>query len=74
VFLWRLDERGNPAPIPVRAGLTDGQFTEIEGPGLEVGMEVIAAVTGSDGAGGATNPFQSGQQRPGGPGGFPTRP
>jgi HlyD family secretion protein len=71
--LWKLDERGNPAPVRVRTGITDGQYTLVEGPGVSEGMEVIAAVTGANGAAGATNPFQSQARPQGGPGG-PVRP
>ena len=31
--------------MPVRPGITDGQFTEVRGPLLEEGMQVIAGMT-----------------------------
>ena len=56
--LWHLDATGKPVPLPVRTGLTDGQNTEVTGPGLEEAMQVIAGVTtGSKTA--STSPFQS---------------
>ncbi len=71
VILWRVDERGHPAPLPVRTGVTDGQFTVVEGPELHEGMEVIAATTAAGATAGATNPFQSQARPTGGPGGPP---
>jgi HlyD family secretion protein len=73
VVLWRVDGRGNPVPVPVRAGITDGQFTVVEGPELEEGMQVIAATTSGSAGAGSTNPFQAQGPPRGGPGGF-TRP
>jgi multidrug efflux pump subunit AcrA (membrane-fusion protein) len=57
----------------VRTGLTDGQETEITGPNLKEGMQVIAAITSSAAAttGPVASPFQTQQQGgPGGRGGF----
>ncbi|RMF63970.1 MAG: efflux RND transporter periplasmic adaptor subunit [Bacteroidetes bacterium] len=68
--LWYLDEQGQPAMLRVRTGLTDGQYTEVSGPGLEEGMQVIAGVTRTSGEEGTTNPFQSNQGRRPPPGGF----
>jgi HlyD family secretion protein len=42
--LWYLDASGKLAIARVRAGLTDGQLTEVEGPGLKEGMQVIIGV------------------------------
>jgi HlyD family secretion protein len=71
--LWYVDEGGRPAMIPVRIGLTDGQYTEISGPEVVAGMQVIAGVIGGSATGAAApNPFQSTQPRaPTGPGGAP---
>jgi HlyD family secretion protein len=71
VILWSVDDRGNPVPVPVRTGITDGQFTVVEGPEVHEGMEVIAATTASSATAGATNPFQSQARPSGGPGGPP---
>jgi HlyD family secretion protein len=70
-FLWYLDTDGKVNATPVKAGITDGQYTAIQGPGIQEGMQIIAAVTGSA-ASSATNPFQSQQQGPrrGPPGGM----
>jgi HlyD family secretion protein len=59
--LWTLDQNGRPAPVRVRTGLTDGQETEVTGPGMKEGMRIIAAVT-NEKAGGASSPFQQQQQ------------
>jgi HlyD family secretion protein len=42
--LWYLDASGKLAITRVRAGLTDGQLTEVEGPELKEGMQVIVGV------------------------------
>lgn len=41
--IWIL-ENGRPKSIPVRVGITDGQFTEIMGEGLSEGMQVLVGV------------------------------
>ncbi len=43
--LWFLDTDGRLSVMPVRTGITDGQFTEVSGPRLEPGMKVIAGIT-----------------------------
>jgi len=72
--LWMLDENGDLTVARVRPGITDGQYTEISGPRIEEGMQVIAGiVSGSVAATAPSNPFQpsAGQnQRRGPPGGF----
>jgi len=70
--LWTVDENGTLDVVPVKVGISDGQYTEIEGPKVKEGMEVIAAVTTSVSEG-ATNPFEQNQRGPGPrrrPGGF----
>lgn len=67
-MLWTVDGAGKVAVIPVRTGISDGTNTEIQGPGLQEGMQVIAGLNQTGGTGGTTNPFQNGG--PGGPGGF----
>ncbi len=37
-------ENGKPKSITVKAGLTDGQFTEVSGEGLQEGMEILVGV------------------------------
>ncbi len=67
--LWYLDSSGKLAVARVHTGLTDGQETEITGPKIKEGMQIIAAVTGGSTSGSATaNPFQGNTQ--GGRGGF----
>ncbi len=68
-LLWYLDADGQPAVVPVRPGLTDGQYTEVTGPGLEPGMEVIAGVSQATAAA-ASSPFQRDAPRHGPRGGF----
>ena len=55
--LWVL-ENGAPKPLTVRAGLTDGVATEVQGAGLEPGLQVIAGVQTADAAPAAQNPLQ----------------
>jgi HlyD family secretion protein len=73
--LWYLDKSGKLASTRVRTGITDGQRTEIQGPGVTEGMQVIigtstAAQSATTTSG--TSPFQSQQPRSGPrpPGGF----
>jgi HlyD family secretion protein len=70
--LWCLDDHGQLAVVSVRTGLSDGQMTEIVGPRLEPGMQIIIGATqggGTSTAAAAASPFTSGQQqsRPPGP-------
>ena len=69
-MLWYVGKDGKLAVARVHTGLTDGQYTEISGPNVQAGMQIIAAVTGGSAtASSAQNPF-SGQQGRGGRGGF----
>lgn len=70
--LYYLDEDGRLAATRVGAGLSDSQWTEIQGPSVvAAGLEVIAGTTGSSTTSSAVkNPFQNSQtqnQRPAGP-------
>ncbi len=60
--------------MPVRTGITNGQVTQVSGPRLKEGMQVIAGVSAAgSAAGAAASPFGGGQQSRGGrprPGGF----
>jgi HlyD family secretion protein len=69
ITLWYVDKEGKLGVARVRAGLSDGQKTEVRGQGIAEGMQVIVAVTQSDEPG-SGSPFQA--QRPTGfrPGGF----
>jgi HlyD family secretion protein len=60
-----------PTPISVRAGLTDGSFTEITSDELKEGDQVIVGeiVASSGAAPASTNPFAPQPFRPGGGGG-----
>ena len=73
--LWYVDSTtGKPAVMRVRTGLSDGQNSQVMGPNLKEGMQVIigTATTTATTTTTSTSPFQ--QQRrgpgPGGPGGF----
>lgn len=74
--LWYLDAAGRPQEMRVRTGLTDGQVTEVSGPKVQEGMEIIAGLLTGSAAQAATaqgtsvNPFQSQQRRMGPPGGM----
>lgn len=70
--VWTL-QKGALKAVPVRAGLSDGVMTEIEGPGLAPGTPVIAGMqTAEAAAPAAVNPLQprtgggTGGRRPGG--------
>jgi HlyD family secretion protein len=71
--LWVLGPDGNPKVVPVETGLSDGQWTEISGEGIQEGMEAIAGVVSED-APATSNPFSttqpSGPQRFGPPRAF----
>ncbi len=74
--LWRVDASGKLMAVPVHAGLSDGQKTEVQGAGLTEGMQVIVGSNagGSDAAAASStrNPLQGQQQggRPRPPGVF----
>ena len=58
-MLWYLDANGKLAVAPAFTGITDGQYTEIRGPGITEGLQVIAAVTDGTATNANTaNPFQ----------------
>jgi len=59
--LFYLDDAGKLAMMPVRPGITDGQYTEVRGPFLEEGLQVIAGMSQAT-ATPSTNPFQGSQQ------------
>jgi HlyD family secretion protein len=42
--LWRLDSGGHLLPLPVTLGTSDATHTEISGPGIEAGMQVIGGL------------------------------
>jgi HlyD family secretion protein len=48
--IWVL-ENGKPKAIVVKAGISDGQYTEITGEGLTEGMQVLVGVDNSKQAG-----------------------
>jgi len=70
--LWYVGANGTPAMMRVRTGLSDGQNTQVIGPDVKEGMQVIigtnASTTAAASPSATTSPFQ--QQRRPGPGGF----
>ncbi|MGE9270717.1 MAG: efflux RND transporter periplasmic adaptor subunit [Verrucomicrobiales bacterium] len=44
--LW-VERDGHPVPIPIETGITDGRQTEVRGPDLQAGLEVILSVAPS---------------------------
>jgi HlyD family secretion protein len=70
--LWTVDAKQALKRIPVRVGLSDGQRTEVSGPGLAAGMQVIVGSSlpaGATPAAPSANPLapQGGGGRRGGP-------
>ncbi|MGH9796584.1 MAG: efflux RND transporter periplasmic adaptor subunit, partial [Candidatus Polarisedimenticolia bacterium] len=57
-LLWFLDDGGGLDALRVRAGLTNGLETQVEGDGLREGMQVIAGIARAADASGSS-PFQS---------------
>jgi hypothetical protein len=53
---------GKLSVVPIETGLTDGQWTEISGEGIEEGMEAIAGVL-SEETPATSNPFAAPQQQ-----------
>jgi RND family efflux transporter MFP subunit len=54
--IWVL-ENGKPKAIVVKAGITDGQFTEVTGEGLQEGMQVLVGVDNAKPTAGAGSPL-----------------
>jgi HlyD family secretion protein len=61
--LWYVGDHGEFAVARVRTGITDGQMTEISGPDVHEGMQVIAGIASSEPDAQVANPFQGGQSR-----------
>lgn len=62
-LLYYLDDKGILSAMPVRAGITDGQSTEVRGPFLKEGMQVITGMTQATKTS-LSSPFQSSQSGP----------
>ena len=58
--IWYIDEAGALTTARVTTGISDGIMTQIEGPALREGMQVIAGVLQA-GENGAANPFNQEQ-------------
>ena len=67
--VWVLDH-GKPKVLPVKIGVTDGQFTEVSGEGVSEGLVVL---TGIDDSGKKAQMPQGSSPLGGGPGGPPRR-
>jgi HlyD family secretion protein len=76
--IWYVDAQGTLHSTRVRTGLTDGTKTQVQGKGVEEGLQVITSVTGGGQAAATaptaatTNPFQPSRPQGGGrgPGGL----
>ncbi|WP_005031609.1 efflux RND transporter periplasmic adaptor subunit [Holophaga foetida] len=64
--IWIL-ENGKPKAVPVQAGVSDGQFTEISGDNLSEGMSILTGVEDTKKASSSASPLG------GTPGGMPRR-
>jgi HlyD family secretion protein len=53
--VWILTPEGFLRPITVRLGISDDQFTELLGDGLQQGQELVTGVTDGDGRGSGTS-------------------
>jgi RND family efflux transporter MFP subunit len=60
--VWVL-ENGKPKAVVVKAGITDGQFTEITGEGLQEGMMILTGVENTKQANGSAAPGGAGGRR-----------
>jgi len=58
--IWVL-ENGKPKAIVVKAGISDGQFTEVTGEGLTEGMQILVGVDNSKQAGNSPAPLGGAQ-------------
>ncbi len=65
--VWVL-ENGKPKAIELKGGITDGQFTELLGEGLQEGMQVIVGVDNTKQAAGSPAPLGGAPGAPGGGG------
>ena len=64
-LLWYVGSDGKVDAVPVKTGLSDGQYTAVSGPEtLKSGLQVIVAAVSGGEAATTTNPFE--QQRSGG--------
>lgn len=54
--IWVM-ENGKPKAIVVKAGISDGQFTEVTGEGLSEGLQVLVGIDNSKQAGGSAAPL-----------------
>ncbi|MBK9796903.1 MAG: efflux RND transporter periplasmic adaptor subunit [Holophagaceae bacterium] len=54
--IWVL-ENGKPKAIVVKAGISDGQFTEVAGEGLMEGLQILVGVDNTKQAGGSPAPL-----------------
>lgn len=63
-LLWYVGSDGKVDAVPVKTGLSDGQYTAVSGPAaLKAGLQVIVAAVSGGEAAATTNPFE--QQRSG---------
>jgi HlyD family secretion protein len=53
--VWVSAPEGNPAPVEITTGISDGSFTEVTGGALQEGQEVIVDVAGGNNKGGGAS-------------------
>jgi HlyD family secretion protein len=58
--IWILDENRKPKALVVKAGLTDGQYTEVSGEGVSEGLELLVGVDEVKKSAQAASPLQVG--------------
>jgi HlyD family secretion protein len=59
--VWVL-ENGKPKAVVVKAGITDGQFTEVTGEGLQEGMMILTGVENAKQANGTSGGMAGGRR------------
>jgi multidrug efflux pump subunit AcrA (membrane-fusion protein) len=47
-ILWILNPQGKPEPVPVKVGISDGNFTQVISDNLKEGENVIISEKGAD--------------------------
>ncbi|PXF57912.1 MAG: efflux RND transporter periplasmic adaptor subunit [Deltaproteobacteria bacterium] len=58
-LVWRMNREGNPEPVPIRTGMTDGEYTELVQGAIKVGEKLIIQALDRDG-----KPIISNKDRP----------
>ncbi len=59
-------ENGKPKAMVVKAGITDGQFTEVTGEGIQEGLQVLVGVENAKPVAAGATPMSGPGAGPGG--------